>query len=425
MKLSETKVLIRDLGILGVCIAQAIVNDVKQVMYSVPWVTAFPKPHMQYIGKGIPGITVVDSFEDAKAEILKDKGIFIFPDVGMGDEQRAIRDAGGRVFGSGESGELEFDRILFKKTLKSVGLATPTWGTVTGTDALEALLRKEKDLWIKLNTENRGIMETRHHENWEKTQGWFYSLVHDLGAFCKNDVGFMWEKPIPGVEFGHDVFMAQGQPFRESLYGWELKGDGYLAGHIETEKMPAPVKKIITAMAPIEKKYKTNGAISTEIRMGASRVPHFTDPARRFGNPPVASIMKIYKNVGEIIEAVADGTEIKPEWNAAYVAELSIEAAGADCESVPIELKDKDFEHIALRATCRDKKGMFWTIPIKEVGCTIVKCVGLGNTIEEAEYDCLEAAANFKCPGMTYDKSTFEAIEEVMKEGSKYGLPDL
>ena len=138
MKLSETKVLIRDLGILGVCIGQAIANDVKQVMYSVPWVTAFPKPHMQYIGKGIPGITAVDSFEDAKAEILKDKGIFIFPDVGMGDEQRTIRAAGGRVFGSGESGELEFNRILFKKTLKSVGLATPVWDTVTGTDALEA-----------------------------------------------------------------------------------------------------------------------------------------------------------------------------------------------------------------------------------------------------------------------------------------------
>ncbi len=422
MKTSETKVLIYDQGILGVALGQALAKDFKTIYYFKPWMSAFPKPHEQWIGKGIPGITRVDSYEDVKAEILADDGIFFFPDVGDGDKQSELRSVGGRVFGAGDSGELEMNRNLFKEVLKDRGLNVPKYGVVVGTDELEKVLRRENDLWIKLDVEMRGVMETQYHGKWSTSRDWFYRLVYDLGCF-RDITRFMWEKPWPGVEVGKETFLVNGENFNECLYGFELKGDGYIGKRTTLDDLPTPFKIIDRAMGPIEKKYRTSGAVSSELRVGDKGV-YYVDPCRRFGNPPTASIIRMYKNLSKVVEGVVDGVEVEPEWSDNYVAELSVDVIRADEVSVPIELSEKDFDHIKLRAACKIND-VYYNIPFKSVGTTIVKVVGSGPSREEAEFDVIKSAEHFAkdcCKGAYFNASTFERLEEELDKAVEFGI---
>lgn len=421
--ISQETFLIYGYGIFEIFLAWKLAQKAKEVQFFRPWMSPFPTWQEQYVGKGLPWLKRVDSWEDAKADVIKKEGVFCFFDIGDGDKQAELRRMGARVFGAGESGVLEMDRLLFKRTLKDRGLPVPTFGSITGTDALGTLLKKEEDLWIKLDVDNRGIMETRYHGKWATSQEWFYQLVNDLGC-SRSQTKFMWEKPIKGVEPGWDNFVVNGSPFKEGLMGWENKGDGYVCKHIELDKMPKPLLKVHTAMLPVEKKYKTSGAVSSEVRVNEQS--YFIDACRRMGNPPAACISAMYNNFPEIVAGIADGIEVTPEWTTEYAAEITVEVPGADKKCIPMELKEKDFETIKVRCAC-NVDGILFNVPFDKLGNTVVKAVGLGSTREEAEFNALESADNFttKCKGAFYNKATFEDLEKDIEEGRKYGLnPD-
>ena len=232
MKLSDQIWRIYGYGIFEIFLGQVIAQDVKRVEFFSPWMSPFPTWHNLDIGRNIPGITRIDSWEDDQENV----DMFCFFDVGDGDKQKQIRErikAGeltkdAACFGAGESGEQEFNRRLFKKTLIKRGLAVPVWGWVTGIDALAALLKKENDLWIKLDVEIRAIMETFFHETYVKSRAKLDELAHNLGP-RRNTTVFVWEKPIKGVEPGADWMMAHGLYYEKGLWGYEAKGDGYCA----------------------------------------------------------------------------------------------------------------------------------------------------------------------------------------------------
>ena len=72
MKLSDTKIGIYGYGIFELFLGQVLAKDCKEVHFFRPWMGPFPRPHEQWVGKGIPGIIRADSWEDLKEEILKD-----------------------------------------------------------------------------------------------------------------------------------------------------------------------------------------------------------------------------------------------------------------------------------------------------------------------------------------------------------------
>lgn len=425
MKPKDIRLLIADLGILGIPIGQKVADDFKSVEYWTPAVKSFMGPKDWNIGTGIPGIMRVDSYEDAKERIKKENGIIYFPDVGMGDMLEAAKRESIRVVGAGNSGELEMSRIKAKKVLRDVGLPMPEWGWVKGIEALEKILREKEDIYLKLDTENRAVMETWHHKNWKESRTTFYKLAHDLQCFIDITL-FIWEKPWPGVEVGQDTFVCNGIFFEESLYGIEDKGNGYTCVHRKAADFPAAIRKVNNAMAPVELKYGTCGPISSEIRVNKEGIGYYGDFTRRQGNPPTACISKQYKNLGPIINGLADGVEVKPEWAAQYASEISIEYPGADVDAVPMPLSDKDTDLIILRAACK-LDGMFWNIPFPEVGNVVVKAVGLGDTREESQNNCIRGAekACDKISGAYFDRYTFERIEEELAKGKRYGLGEM
>jgi hypothetical protein len=421
--LSKKYVFVHGPGWIEVFLAQTLAKDFGKVFLSIPWLSAFPTPHLQWIGKNIPGIIRVDSYEDTKRIVKENKGLFFFPDCGDGDKQLELRKDGQRVFGAGESGELEFNRSLFKKVLKDRGLPVPPFRVVTGIDDLRSILKKEDNLWVKLDVEVRGIMETKKHVTYKTSISWLDKLAHELG-WLRNITKFMIETPVGEVEGGSDQFRANGIILSQSLCGFEDKGNGYVAKVIDTDNAPMPIKKVNEAMLPVYKKYKTCGANSSEIRngeKGREKDSFYIDAAERFGNPPAASKSAVYKNFSRICWTVAGGEMIKPEFNAPYVAEIPIEHPDATKEPIPFEITEKQFDSIKLKNVCYVKEEkQYYNIPFS-YSSTIAKAVGLGQTLEEAELAALDAAENFKCEGKVVDKETFNTLDETLKKSERYG----
>lgn len=423
--LSKKKALVYGYGIFDVFLAQTLAQDYGEVFLFVPWMGPWPTPDYQDIGRGIPGITRVLSYEDTKAIVKEGRGTFYFFDVGDGDKQRELRKEGCYVFGTGDSERLEIDRYYFKEILKQQGLPyAPYMPPVYGIDALSEIIRKEDDLWIKMDVNVRGIKETFHHIDWKSSVNEIDEMAHRLG-YKRDTTKFMIETPVEkdGVEIGDDSFRLHGESLEYSLYGIELKGDGYVCKPMRKETLPKPIRTVNEAMLPVYRQYNINGAMSSEVRYGPEmKKPVYIDACQRMGNPPAASISEIYKNFSAIAEGIARGVAVEQEFKAKYAAELSVDALNADTESIPMDYNpDKDFHKIKLRrATC--EAGQYYNIPFRDKAPTVVKAVGLGNTLEEAEANCLEAAENFKCKGKTYNKNTFNDLNEEIKKCAALGI---
>ena len=149
--------------------------------------------------------------------------------------------------------------------------------------------------------------------------------------------------------------------------------------------------------------------------------PFFIDACRRFGNPPGASIVKNCKNLSRVLWEVAQGKMITPEYHDDYVAELPIDHPSADKESIPFDITEKEMDSIKLRNCCYVKEEkQFYSIPFSW-STTIAKAVGTGETLEEAEYNALNAAEKFKLTGKTFNKETFNKLDEILDESKRYG----
>ena len=438
--LSKKKALVYGYGIFDVFLAQTLAQDYGEVFLFTPWMGPWPTPDYQYIGEGVPGITKARSYEDAKAIVKENKGTFYFFDVGDADKQWELRQEGCNVFGAGgrpgpeknakgenvfPSQEMEMDRSYFKEKLKELGLPFAPYQIVYGVDNLTPRLRKELDLWVKLDTNIRGIKETFHHIDWKSSVQELDELAHKLG-FYRDICEFMLEDPVEndGVEIGDDSMRSHGESLEYSLYGIEVKGDGYACKPIQTDKLPAPIQTVNKAMLPFERECDVNGAISSEVRWGKLLKPFYIDACRRMGNPPAACISEIYKNFSRICDGIARGVKEKQEFRAKYAAELSVEAANADAESIPMDIDEKNWHSIKIRRACKIGD-QYYNIPFRDKVSTVVKAVGLGDTLEEAQGRCMEAAENFKCKGKTFNKDTFNELNEISEKCAKLGIEKL
>ena len=423
--LSKLKCRVYDYGLFtSVAMALGPLNNgFGTVEYYSPWMDSFPSPNKRYIGRDIPGLTRIWEFWDD----LDSVDTFVFPDVGDVSEQRELRRQGRAVFGTGgvkkdkDIAELEVDRELFKKTLIRRGLAVPKWKLIKGIDNLRQYAKDNPGFWVKPNVGERGVFETFYVDSYGTSASKLDQIAHDLGV-ARNVCEFMTEKPIEGSEPGDDMFICNGIPFEMGLYGWENKGDSYSCRVIKMNEVVLPLKKIHTAMLPIYKDTNVNGAISTEVRVGKNKVPYFSDICSRFGNPPAGVITSIYENFPQIVHGIAHGEIIEPKFRAKFGAELSVDSADAGTEPVPFEYNPKDdLLTIKLRTVCK-VDGIFTHIPFPRNGSTIVKAVGLGNTQDEAEANCMEAAEKFQCPHKSYNKTSFDDLRKCIEEGKANGL---
>jgi hypothetical protein len=416
MKLSDKVVRIHGYGTFEIFLAHRMADEFKRVELFVPWVKSCPTPDLQWIGKGIPGVDRILSFEEGQDEV----DLFCFFDVCDGDKVDALRARGKKVFGTGRKEErLEVDRKFFKRTLAERGLPFAKYRVVKGIDSLTPILKKEKDLWVKLDVNSRGLMETFHHSDWKTSVSRIDKLAHDLGGL-RDTEEFMIEEPIEAVaEPGSDTLHVNGEFIESGLVGFEDKDTGYVGRVMPIDEFPAPLKLVNDAMLLIYKKFGIRSAISAEVRITKAGKPYYIDACQRMGNPPAASISVIYKNLPQLIWSIAGGEKIRPEFTGKYVAEVTVNAEDAKTEWVPLGIKDEDLESVKLHRSCKIG-AQYFSIPFGDMA--VAQAVGVGKTREEAEMEALEASDKFQCPGKMYDKTTFEKIDESIKKAAQYGF---
>lgn len=417
MKLSDKKVLTIGFGMFEVFFAQRFAEDFKESLLYIPYESPFPVPDKEYIGKGIPGITLVDEPEDHEGEI----DLYVFLDYGFMGRQRALRKKGKKVFGAGEAEEYERDREKAYGLLARCGLPVPPHKMVTGVDELRNALKNEKEVkWIKIPPSERGIIETWKHESYEKSCRFIDKMGLNAGIL-RDSLRIAICDDIPGVEFGVEKFLSAGRYAPIACYGPEIKSAGYLGHVMSMNEMPLFLRRIDDGLAPEWRRLKVSGHISSEIRTGKDKKPYFGDFCQRQGSPPGEAICNAYKNISHLFYAAAVGEELKPEKTGNYVAEVCVYSRLGKEQVLPVSFPKKQSNNLKFRRLCR-MKDQYYVLPDKDSGDRIGAAVGVGETREEAEFMAMEVVESLECEGKEYSKTVFEDVDDVLREAKKYGL---
>jgi hypothetical protein len=416
MKLSDKKVMLIGFGIFEGFFAQKLAEEFKEALVYIPYEQPFPSWRTEYICKGLPNVSLVDAYEDHEDEV----DLFVFLDIGFSGMQRALRKKGKRVFGVGEAEKYEMDREFLMRTLGQRGLPVPKYEMVTGIDALREKLRNLKDKWVKLPNKERAVMESFHHKEWKKSITTLDELAYKLGP-VRDIIKFMICDPIPGVEFGVEKFQSNGDYLEIACYGPEIKASGYEGHIIPMAEMPQFLRIVDERMLPEWRRHKVCGHTSTEVRAGKDKKSYFTDGCQRFGSPPGEAICNAYKNLPQIIYAVAGGEKIKPEPVGEWVAEICIYSPYAKDDALPVDFPEKQADNLKFRRLCK-VGSQYYVLPEKLAGDRICAAVGVADSREEAQFIACEAAESLDCGAKDYSKTVFEEIEEEIEKAQKFGL---
>ena len=414
--LSKKVVRIFGYGLFEGFMAMRLAEKFKRVELYTPWKGSYPVPAKNLIGVGLPGVVKVDNF----FADIDSVDLFCFFDVGDGDIQENLRKQGKRVFGTGTADVLEYDRVGFKKTLKSVGLPVGPYKVVVGIKALEEELKKpeSKGKWVKVST-YRGICETFKTNGYKYTMTKLDAMAAKLGAY-RDQQEFIIEDSIPGTEPGDDRFYSNGEPLQIATYGFENKDKSYVCKAMDINDMPDPIKQVSKALAPVYKEHNVCGMMSSEVRISDDGKPYFIDCCSRAGSPPSELISELYENFAEIVWAVAGGERITPKPVAKYAAEVLLKSEMAPTDWVPLDFNEKDLKVLKLRNLCKIGNQYYY---IPQDGCTILGgAIGFGDTLEEAQNNALANAQLLDCEECHYAMDAFAETAGELQKAKDYGL---
>lgn len=366
------------------------------------------------VGRDIPGITRVDSMW----KVLDDVDTIAFPDVGDGDMQMYLRSKGYHVWGSGDAEMLELSRWDFNSLLKKIGLFTVPTRLVVGMDALEAILRKEQDLYLKLSY-FRGDGETRHHEDWDRTSQWFYERRYRLGPHA-DEVEWIVQDPLKAKEIGYDGYCVDGRFPDSACWGWEDKDRFYVGRACRQQEMPAPLQDVNAAIAGSLGSLGMRGNFATEVRCTDDDFFVFNDPTCRCPSPPIGVQSINITNWVEIVTAGARGEIVEPDFQEEYMAEVELIAPCADKEWSAIDMPEDVVPFVRLRRACLID-GRYWSIPSVALGGIIGSACGIGSTPEAAIEQAVSIAEQVSTPELIVHKGLREEMAAAWEEAQEVG----
>ena len=402
MKLKDKTVRIYGYGLFECFMALKLKETFGKVELYVPWKGSYPLPIKSLIGEGLPGVKKIENF----FKDIDKVDLFCFFDVGDGDLQDWLRKLGKRVFGTGKSEALEYDRVGFKNILKSVGLPVSPFKVVKGIQELRIELTKEesKGKWVKVST-YRGLCETFQNKGIKYSQSKLDVMATKLGAF-REEQEFLVEDSIPGKEIGTDCFLANGEMLNYVTFGIENKDKSYSCKVVSKDKLPPAIYQVDNALSPVYKRLKINGMISSEVRVGRDKKPYFIDFCARAGSPPSELICELYSNLSDIIWFVAGGEFIEPKVKYKFGAEVLIKSEMAMTDWVPLDFHEDNLDVLKLRNLCK-VNGQYYYVP-QDGGSIIGAALGFGNTEKEAQEDALKNCSLLDCEESHYDETCFE-----------------
>jgi hypothetical protein len=401
-------------------LADKLGEQYKKVYYYAPYETEYRDITKCVTGIGAKNCERIGSFFEP--DIFKAIDLFIFPDIGYCELQCFLEECGKAVWGSREITHIELSRSLFLDVLEQVGLPVPKCRVVKGLAALEALLEKAQDKWIKLD-EYRANMETWHHLDYEHSLPMLRYLATAFGG-CSEDITFVVQDPIPDAEEqGYDGFCINGKFPRISFQGYEKKNELYLGSWLKTSEMPTQVQRVNEHMAPLLKKAGYKNFWATEIRD-----EFFIDPTPRMAGQSQEHLQESCSNLADIIWAGANGELVEPEFTHKFAASATLhykEVPGeASWKSVRIP---PDVERWFKLANCHRDSDVFNFPPGKcdEIGVVI----GLGDTVGQAIGHIKTNLEAVKCEPIEAEIAGFvdliKDIEKAQARGDKFSSKPL
>lgn len=410
VNLSNKNILLYDLSGTFTFAAERMARDFGKVCYFSQWQGGFSQSKDFLPGHGLPDVERIDD----PFRKIDDFDLWWFTDVGMGGLQEFLRREGIPVFGCGDGQALEINRVKLKEELIAADLAIAKSRVITGIDRLRAILMKETDLFIKMSF-FRGDGETFRHDKWFSTATWLNNLAVQLGPYGEI-AEFLVEEPIEGdaVEIGYDTFAVNGQLPENMLFGYEVKDAGFLG---TTDPLPQRLRDNANKFQKVLEKYNYTGILSTELRVTKDE-EYLIDFTARCPSPPSEVECAITDNLAEIVYEGAKGNLVEPEFNARYGAMLVMKSDWIVDHALALQRgrSDRVFLHGHFKLGNKD----YAIVP--EGFPEFAGAVGIGDTVEEAIEEALDAAESVDGYQVRYDGDAFEEAIKTIRAGQKLGL---
>lgn len=300
-------------------IAKTLSKSFGKVYYYSPWdSTGFPTSNESLVGSGFKEFERINHFWDK----VDEADVIVFTDIYHADLQEYLSKIGKRVWGAKEGDTLEISRYEFFMYLEKIGLPIPPTQLVVGIDNLRKELKKQEDVFIKVDSIFRGEIETFHHINYDITEPILDKLEYKVGV-RKNDIKFIIQKSIPcTAEIGYDGYCIDGEFPNKCMVGIEVKDKGYVGKVQDYDKINEHIRFVNDKLSATLKAYRYRGFLSTEIRVGEDNKPYLIDITCRCPAPPTAVLLEIIDNWGEIIYEGANGKLIQPIYNSKFGGEV-------------------------------------------------------------------------------------------------------
>jgi hypothetical protein len=405
-----SKCLVIDHGIFT-AFAKRLAED-HEVSYFVPYADrSFPIHGPAMIGEGMEGVERVEDMW----RLIDKVDFIVFPDVGFYQLQEYLKSRGYKVWGAGLGEKLEVQRWRAKETMKALNLPVGECALVTGMTELRDYISKNEDVYVKISG-FRGLAETFHAYNISSASQRLNELALALGGAAEVFPFVVEHKVESVVEAGYDGFCIDGQFPSTCLTGVEIKDCGYLGAVRDYDKLSEPVKEVNDKLAPFLQEAGYRQFFSTEIRVTDEGTPYLIDLTTRCPAPPSALYWEMIENVGEIVEAGANGELVEPIWRAKYGALAVIHSDFAADRWCPVWNDPKVDQWIKWRNyCCIDGQG--YIVPTDGVKMTeIGDCIGIGDTIEEAISACQEHAEYVKGDKVVVNtQSLYDGLDEITK----------
>lgn len=414
----ELTVLVYDFGYY-LPIAQKLTEFYKKVYYYVPEINAgYPTHAQHYVGQNIEGIEVVDSW----AQVYELVDLFVFPDVYDRGLQELLRRLGKKVFGCGNAGELEVDRVALKEVLEDLKLDVANYKVVKGLDELKSYLKKRDDLWIKSSL--RGNMETWHHTTWELSKKEIDKLQAKLGASA-NQEEYLIESPITdATEYGCDLMVVGGEYAKMGTVGIEIKGLCYACAMVSIETFPDGLKIINEKFSKVLAEHRYMGALSNEVRVTKDGKNYLGDLTTRFGSPPFSIWLEMIENFGEVVYLVASGVVPEIKIKHKFGVQVSILSATAKNTALPIIIPKKNQPFVKIINAMVDENDTLCYIPQREESDDVLvgNVIGLGDTLEAAIEHCKKNAESVQGFDIEIPVKKLDSATDEINNLKKFGI---
>jgi hypothetical protein len=393
-------------------LAVALARAANQTVgYHCGWRKAFPSVRDTMVGDGVKGIETVLSIEEMNADDL-----FVFPDLYWNPMQKAMAEAGAKVFGAGIGmGELpELDRAWFLEELDRAGQPVPKWEVAEGLKQLRAMLDKKSDVFVKLSG-LRGDMETHHHKQPGSSRLWLDQLALQIGGGAEA-MEWIVQDAIKEKceEVGVDAFVCDGEFVTPCLVGIEKKDTAYFGVVAEQWKdVPEALRGPSEVFSQHFKRERYRCFHSNELRVsmdGPLKV-YYIDATCRMPEPPGCAMLSAIENIDEVVIGIAAGKAVQPKFRGRFVAQIVMQSTWLEHNWLEVEYPEKFADRIFLKRCCV-VDGRKYLIPDASGMTEMIDAVGWGDEPEEAMEIAKEAAAAVQGEGISYNEGALEEAAE-------------